>query len=187
MTKENITKYAILGLLSHQPLSGYDIKKTAKSRLSYFWDVSYGQIYPLLASLEKEGLVKKKISSRQKGPGRNEYAITANGKKDLREWLAQPVEREAIRYELLLKVSFGSQAPVDLCLQHVREFRERNEKILQRTEANEKNLMDVIDINKDHRFILLTVLLGKKVYLAQREWANEAEQMLLQLKESEKA
>ena len=49
--KENKSKYAIMGMLSMGPMSGYDIKKRFEKSLSYFWNESYGQIYPILRKL----------------------------------------------------------------------------------------------------------------------------------------
>jgi DNA-binding PadR family transcriptional regulator len=51
--KENRARYVILGLLSHQPMSGYELKKYAGQWISYFWDIGYGQIYPALKDLGK--------------------------------------------------------------------------------------------------------------------------------------
>ena len=53
------TRFVILGLLNEEPLSGYDIKKIIDIRMSFFWQESYGQIYPELAKLKKEGLIEQ--------------------------------------------------------------------------------------------------------------------------------
>lgn len=52
------TRYVILGLLNEEPLSGYDIKKIIDIRMSFFWQESYGQIYPELSKLREEGLIE---------------------------------------------------------------------------------------------------------------------------------
>ena len=79
MVKDNNTRYVLLGLLSHEPLSGYDIKKRIDQSISQFWNVGYGQIYPTLALLEKEGLIERILSENAKGPQRNVFAITNKG------------------------------------------------------------------------------------------------------------
>jgi hypothetical protein len=68
MAKDNTTKYILLGLLSHEPMSGYDMKKRIDTTISKFWSVGYGQIYPTLNDLEEEGLIKKVFSETSKGP-----------------------------------------------------------------------------------------------------------------------
>ena len=45
--------YALLGMLARKPCSGYELMKLLK----LFWQAQHSQIYPLLAKLEKEGLV----------------------------------------------------------------------------------------------------------------------------------
>ena len=42
--REVKSKYAILGMLSIEPMSGYDIKKEVEKSISNFWTESYGQI-----------------------------------------------------------------------------------------------------------------------------------------------
>ena len=49
--REVKSKYAILGMLSIEPMSGYDIKKEVEKSISNFWTESYGQIYPVLRNL----------------------------------------------------------------------------------------------------------------------------------------
>jgi PadR family transcriptional regulator AphA len=51
------TPFAILGLLSIEPMSGYDIRRNLDESLSYFWSESYGQIYPSLKKLEASRLI----------------------------------------------------------------------------------------------------------------------------------
>ena len=63
MAKKQKTRSAILGLLSWQPMSGYDIKKLIEMGLRHFWSESYGQIYPTLEQLVKEGFAAKKSQS----------------------------------------------------------------------------------------------------------------------------
>ena len=57
MARINKTQYAILGFLSFEPMSGYDIQKLAKESIGYFWQEGYGQIYPVLKKLLAHGLV----------------------------------------------------------------------------------------------------------------------------------
>ena len=56
MAARRKTRFAILGLLSWKPMSGYDIKKLIEMGLQYFWQESYEQLYPTLEALVAEGL-----------------------------------------------------------------------------------------------------------------------------------
>ena len=55
MAKDRKIDVVILGLLSHENLTGYDIKKRLDGAVGYFWKGSFGNIYPSLAAMEKEG------------------------------------------------------------------------------------------------------------------------------------
>ena len=62
----------LLGLLSHEDLTGYEIKKRMDTSLKYFWGASYGSIYPALGNLVDRGLAEKRdgaecVSRRGKG------------------------------------------------------------------------------------------------------------------------
>ncbi|MDE6063639.1 MAG: PadR family transcriptional regulator, partial [Lachnospiraceae bacterium] len=63
MANERKIDMVILGLLSHEPLTGYDIKKRIDGAIRFFWKGSFGSIYPALNAMEKDGLVTKENSS----------------------------------------------------------------------------------------------------------------------------
>ena len=56
--KAGTTEYAVLGMLALGPGSGYDLKKRVEGSIAHFWSESYGQIYPILAHLASQGLVR---------------------------------------------------------------------------------------------------------------------------------
>ena len=60
--------YAILGLLSREELSGYDLTGRMKGRVGYFWSARHSQIYPELARLEEGGYVTHSVVEQQERP-----------------------------------------------------------------------------------------------------------------------
>src|ERR1700709_2054003 len=50
------TAYVILGMISREPRSGYEIKALVDDTTRFFWAASYGQIYPELKRLSGAGL-----------------------------------------------------------------------------------------------------------------------------------
>src|SRR5215467_13951747 len=111
MARVSQSQFAILGLLSFEPMSGYDLKQLIAWSVGHFWREGYGQIYPTLQQLEKQRLVTKK-TQRQKGkPDRNVYSLTPAGRERLEKWLNQPASPEIPRNELLLKLFFGQWVP----------------------------------------------------------------------------
>lgn len=178
MAKENTTIYIILGLLNHEDLSGYDIKKRADYMIASFWEIGYGQIYPTLSKLVQEGLVTKRTSEESKGPERNLYSITEAGREELTRWLKVPEQREYTKYEILLKLFFGSLVPVEESTKRIDAFKARHTENLKMIEMFKGNLQRVMGEDQDHLFFYITVLFGERIYNAYLEWADEALKLL---------
>jgi len=104
-------RHLILGLLSQQPMSGYDIKRFLKS-LSWLVDSpSFGSIYPTLRALQEDGLVTMEEVLRQGKQPRKIHTITEAGRQALREWVDQPsspdVSLKTFLMRLILAGSFS--------------------------------------------------------------------------------
>ncbi len=95
--------YAILGLLSREDLSGYDLTGRMAGRVGYFWSARHSQIYPELARLEDGGYVTHSVVEQAERPDKKVYRITAEGLDALKEWVIQPPVPRPIRDELTLK------------------------------------------------------------------------------------
>src|SRR5918996_4715616 len=106
----NPTAYVILGMLRHEPRSGYEIKSIVDRSTRFFWAASYGQIYPELRKLADAGLIEGK-SKPSGGRKRTEYTLTPAGRKELRRWLEIEPEVFEMRDEGLLKLFFSGAAP----------------------------------------------------------------------------
>ena len=88
-------KYAILGLVNREPMTGYDIKKAFDSRgHTNFWHAEHSQIYPEMKKLVAEGLVEYETVIRGEKLETKLYRITPAGKKDFHDWLRDDVEIE---------------------------------------------------------------------------------------------
>ena len=95
--------YAILGLLSREELSGYDLSSRMRARVGFFWEARHSQIYPELARLEERGLVTHHVVEQVDRPDKKVYEVTALGLDALKEWATQPPAPRAARDELVLK------------------------------------------------------------------------------------
>jgi PadR family transcriptional regulator, regulatory protein AphA len=131
----------LLGLLTIEPMSGYDLGLTIRGSVGHFWNESYGQIYPNLKRLTAEGLVTSK-TERQKGkPDRHIYSITRKGREHLEAWLAVEPRPEIPRNELLLKLFFGAQVPVEILIGYVERMVERERAlVLKFTQAGDEQI-----------------------------------------------
>lgn len=123
MARENKTKYAILGVLSIMPASGYDIKKYCDQSINHFWSENYGHIYPVLRQLEEAGWASKTVQKDAGKPERNVYTITEAGREALAEWLMIPPEAPQARYEFLLKLFFSGAIPHEVTQQRMEQSR----------------------------------------------------------------
>jgi DNA-binding PadR family transcriptional regulator len=112
------TGYVILGMLRHEPRTGYEIKQVVDHSTRFFWAASYGQIYPELRKLAKAGLVEGE-SQPQGGRKRTVYRLTPAGREELSRWLGEEPEVLEVRDEGLLKLFFASAGPPETALQTV--------------------------------------------------------------------
>ncbi len=174
MAQKNMTAFIVLGLLTHEDASGYDLKKKIDLAISQFWDIGYGQLYPTLKMLEKEGSIIGTPVQSAKGPDSIVYAITDSGRKMLINWLSLPDEKEYVRYEILLKLFFGNLSDPTENLKRIQSFRERHAADLQHIRMSKANLENVLRENQDHLYYYLTALFGEHIYRAYLEWADEA-------------
>ncbi|MCL1802019.1 MAG: PadR family transcriptional regulator [Eubacteriaceae bacterium] len=177
MATEKKLDVVILGLLSHENMSGYDIKKRIENSLSLFWGASYGSIYPTLKELVNKGLATR-ADELDKGREKAVYSITDRGKKHLASWLEQPASRDEIRYESLLKVFFGSQAGTKQAIEHIQRL-EANAKVeLGNIKSSIANLEAVLDSDENHLYYLLTAKFGEMFYTACIDWCCKSNEIL---------
>jgi PadR family transcriptional regulator AphA len=116
-------RYFVLGLLTRQPMSGYDIKRFLKN-LSWLVDVpSLGSLYPSLHTLLKDGLVTMEVVARQDRPPRKIYAITAAGEEALRAWLSQPSEPNASLKKFVMRLALAGRLSQVGLLAHLEQRR----------------------------------------------------------------
>jgi PadR family transcriptional regulator, regulatory protein AphA len=107
MSRLSATARVILGLLRLGPRTGYEIKQLTDRSTSFFWGASYGQIYPELRRLARQGFAT--VSDEPRGAVRRRvYRITEAGERAVSEWLATPAEDFELRDEGLLKLFFGA-------------------------------------------------------------------------------
>lgn len=177
MATEKKLDCVILGLLSHEDLTGYEIKKRMDTVLKYFWGASYGSIYPTLSDLVKRGFAVRGEDTENKRNKRS-YRITEDGRAHLKEWLKLPAEKDELRYETLLKLFFGSGQGAPQAISHIEAFREKIEKELPYLLDAEKALQDGVDEDPAHKYYLLTVEFGIKTYRAYLEWCEDAKRLL---------
>lgn len=177
MANEKKMDCVILGLLSHESLTGYEIKKRMDTTLSFFWSASFGSIYPTLNSLVNDGMVTK-LATVENGRDKVFYTITDVGKEYLKKWLALPVTKDELRYETLLKVFFGDETGSSVTLEHILNFEAKIKGDLPYLKGAVNKLTEILDDEEAHKYFLLTSMFGEKVYEAYLEWCEYAKKIL---------
>ncbi|HEX3471813.1 MAG TPA: PadR family transcriptional regulator [Silvibacterium sp.] len=173
MARLNQSQFALLGLLSFGPMSGYDLKRLSAWSIGYFWREGYGQIYPTLKKMAAKGLVKKTTETNPGRPDRHIYALTAAGRKELNLWLERSAVTEVPRNELLLKLFFGGLAPASVSEKHVTQHREQCEHRLAAYKAIRNRLEKEAASHPQKPFWLMTLNYGEHMAHAQVKWCDE--------------
>jgi PadR family transcriptional regulator AphA len=100
-------KYALLGLLSRQSLSGYDLKKQIVDSTTLYWSGNNNQIYKTLVELDSQGLVTYQLIVQQGLPAKKIYSITPKGLAELKDWLLSLPELPEIRSDFLIRLTWA--------------------------------------------------------------------------------
>src|SRR5690349_5022418 len=90
-------RFAILGLLARESLTGYDLTKRFDTTIAFFWSAKHSQIYPELATLTKEGLVTYEVVTQTSKPNKKVYTITPEGIAALAAWVSEPRDKRTVK------------------------------------------------------------------------------------------
>jgi DNA-binding PadR family transcriptional regulator len=163
----------LLGLLTIEPMSGYDLGQAISTSVGFFWNESYGQIYPNLKMLAAEGLVTAKTEQQMGKPERRVYSITKKGRKRLVAWLEVKPQPEIPRNELLLKLFFGAQISPEISIRHVERMVESERAFLREFKRIE---LEEIANNKqypDAPYWKMAARFGQLELEAHQRWGEE--------------
>jgi DNA-binding PadR family transcriptional regulator len=176
MARDRKIDVVILGLLSHEDLTGYDIKKRIDGAIGFFWKGSFGNIYPALTSMVEQGLVTK---NGEKAGGREKifYHITKKGEDQLKSWLKDDHATNELRYETLLKIYFGGAGDSKITLRNIQVFEEQIKRSLEVLYLYRDNLKDALK-DEDHKYYYLTVTFGIDTYEAYLKWCAKAKKLI---------
>jgi DNA-binding PadR family transcriptional regulator len=175
--------YALLGLLSYKPATGYDLKAAFASSIGMFWDASLPQIYRTLGQLEKAGLLSFRIEQQEGKPNRKIYDLTDQGKKELNDWLTKPLEfPQEKKNDMLMKIFFGNKISHEDLVEHFKKWRSSAAIIQEKLEKEVKpvasHYSELTGVKDDMYFWLLTADYGRRLNKAIVEWCDSALEFL---------
>ncbi|QGU01069.1 Transcriptional regulator PadR-like family protein [Corynebacterium kalinowskii] len=95
-------KFALLSLLGEQPQGSAQLQATFHERTDNTWPLNIGQVYQTVKRLQRDALIE--VTGRE---GKADiFSLTADGKRELQEWLATAVEKPADdRDELVIRMA----------------------------------------------------------------------------------
>ena len=125
----NGLREAIIGLLAVRPMTGYDLSRSYRRALQQIWYAPLGQVYPTLRKMKRDGLLRVSVKVQRHRPNRKVYSLTAEGRKLLVLWLAQPIALPRMNHEFIHKLfllgnaaSAGRGDWVDTYIKRCREW-----------------------------------------------------------------
>jgi PadR family transcriptional regulator PadR len=77
--RKGILELAVMGVLYHERHYGYSLVRVISETGSI--DLKEGTIYPILARLDRDGLVRSEWVQSDQGPPRKYYALTSAGRQ----------------------------------------------------------------------------------------------------------
>jgi len=113
-------RYALLALLTAQPMTGYDLAKAFHVSVAHVWHAPDSQIYPELRKMAAEELVVADAVARGRASTKTLYTITPDGVAALRSWLATPVEQTKERDPARLRAAYFEWTDEETAAAHLR-------------------------------------------------------------------
>jgi DNA-binding PadR family transcriptional regulator len=175
-TSPSTLEHAILGMLSGQPRSGYDVRRAFLTNLRYYSD-SPGTIYPALRRLEARGWIEPApaAESGEQNRARRPFTLTPAGRQELLAWLELPIADGDIAQrlsELFLRFTFmGANVARETTLGFLRALEAG---LTARAAEQRRKYDEVRKVALPFHTGVLSMLLGVETTEAQARWAAEA-------------
>jgi DNA-binding PadR family transcriptional regulator len=175
-------KYAILSLLAHDPLTGYELMKLFDGSVGYFWHATHPQIYKELARLERAGQIAHRSVEQRGRPTKKIYSLSDSGRSELLDWLRIPAGTQRVKDEMMLKTFCSGLLSESEALDLLRRHRELHEIKLQRYQELERFLESGLGTaNRERLGPYLTLLRGIRYERDYIGWCDEASRLLRRL------
>jgi DNA-binding PadR family transcriptional regulator len=170
-------RYALLGLLTEKPLSGYDLSKTIEESQDLFWKASTSQIYRELAKLSDDGYVEVSIEQQEGRPNKKVYYSTDGGKSAFHTWLMEQSDANINRVEFLIRTFFFDKLPAEEAVEIILGWRRQHEEKLRELEVYISDVLEDGDKLTPGRLSIFSF--GAGYYRWFIEWCDQTVDLLL--------
>jgi len=164
---------ALLGFLTHRPMTGYDMKKMT-DHVGPSWTAPQSQIYDTLHRLEKRGLVTVEVIQQDTRPNRKLYRTTSEGEAVLADWMSDAHPPRLLRNPFLLQLWFAGFVDDDVILRFLEESAEELRKYVADLKSKPETSRDSPDDSpRDRFFKWMTLNYGVRHARFQIAWIEE--------------
>ena len=160
--------YVIIGMVLHEPLTGYDIKKYVDNSIGNFFKASHGQLYPALKKLtEKNYLTMNEQSHGDRV--KKYYQATELGRATFLDWLSAPTDFNSSSDALMVKIFFFGELHDEIRRQRLYECELFVQQSLHKLREIEEQFAHSIESDRDY-FEIATLYYGIQNSLGILRW-----------------
>jgi PadR family transcriptional regulator, regulatory protein AphA len=174
-------KFAILGILSRKPSTGYELKKVFEESSFLYWSGNNNQIYKALIQMQDEELVTSEVVHQESSPSKKIYSITDEGLKELKEWVLSSPEAPEIKKTFL--VQFAASHILDNQELNQLLSKYENELKVQLVMEQEKTRRTLSSPGSDARDNLIREMISENIastYKSELNWVRETRERLFE-------
>ena len=170
--------YAIVSVLVSAPNSGYDLAKrfnpSVEGSVGFFWNASFQQIYRELNRLEEKEWLQAESVQQENRPDKRIYTVTALGKQQLCQWIAESEEMAPIKDDLLVKLYAGHLVPCQTIVAKLEAHRQQHQQRLAiYQEIKNQYFKNPQLLSKTLKFQYMTLLRGIHYETGWLAWCDE--------------
>lgn len=176
-------KHSLLGLLSYNDSTGYDLAKFYEDSICFFWPAQMSQIYRDLNAMEELGWIGSRNVSQDKKPNKKVYYLNEAGKQELSKWLSNyPLDKEKDFNPWMIRVFFSGQQSIEENISILREYYERCQQKIDKlhmiASENAKHYAEEFQVQEDKQYWMMTIQFGIAQAEAGMKWAKSAIKLL---------
>ena len=172
--------HAILGVLTWQPSTGYDLKKVFESSSALYWSGNNNQIYKALVQLLEQGLVSSETVHQDGAPSKKIYQATDSGRAELKQWVLSTPSTPEFKKMFLIQLAWADILSTAELLGLLKSYEE--EVYAQLLMEREKNRRALFTPNRTPRETLLWEMIGENLassYENELRWIDKVRRTLV--------
>ncbi len=170
--------HAILTALAERSSSGAELARRFDRSIGYFWHATHQQIYRELARLEQASLIQSVEAEANSGQLRR-YVLLPKGRAHLSTWISSPLQAQAVRNELLLRVRAEAvMGPSGLEQELLRQIPVHEQILTMYKDIEQRDFSDIAPENRQlalQHAVLRAGILREQAWL---QWARETVELL---------